>query len=192
MTDLRQAAQMALEALEGWEHCDKWVWPATALEQAKRNTTESFAALRTALEQQAEPVYKDSAPHLHVGDSAFESWFQAQPFATQTGIKQISRDSYAAGMGDPLVVADSQQQAEPVHGDIRALKYRIHELEGEVMGYKRMLDVAEAAPQRNPLTDEEIDQLLPEIVSGGSFTVVTYGRAVARAIEAKLKEKNSD
>ena len=40
-----------------------------------------------------------------------------------------------------------QQQAEPVHGDIRALKYRIHELEGEVMGYKRMLDVAEAASQ---------------------------------------------
>ena len=86
----------------------------------------------------------------------------------------------------------AQQQAEPVHGDIRALKYRIHELEGEVLGYKQMLDVAEAAPQRNPLTDEEIDQLLPEIVSGGSFTVVTYGRAVARAIEAKLKEKNSD
>lgn len=40
-----------------------------------------------------------------------------------------------------------EQQAEPVHGDIRALKYRIHELEGEVMGYKRMLDVAEAASQ---------------------------------------------
>jgi hypothetical protein len=33
------------------------------------------------------------------------------------------------------------------------------------------------------LTDEEIDQLLPDIVSGGSFTVISYGRAVARAIE---------
>jgi hypothetical protein len=54
MTDLRQAAQ---QALEGWEHCDKWVWPVSALEQSKRNTTESLAALRTALEQQqAEPV----------------------------------------------------------------------------------------------------------------------------------------
>lgn len=50
-----------------------------------------------------------------------------------------------------------KQQAEPVHGDIRALKYRIHELEGEVIGYKRMLDVAEAAsqPQRKPLTGEQ-------------------------------------
>ena len=48
-------------------------------------------------------VYRDSTPLLHVGDSAFEDWFQAQPFATQTGIKQMCRDSYAAGMGDPLV-----------------------------------------------------------------------------------------
>ena len=41
------------------------------------------------------------------------------------------------------------------------------------------------------LTDEEIDHLLPEIVSGGSFTVITYGRAVARAIETRLREKNT-
>ena len=81
-----------------------------------------------------------------------------------------------------------QPEQEPVHGDIRALRYRIFELEGEVLGYKRMLDVAEAPHRRKPLTDEEIDQLLPEIVSGGSFTVITYGRAVARAIEAKIKE----
>ena len=50
-----------------------------------------------------------------------------------------------------------EQQAEPVHGDIRALRYRIFELEGENLGYKRMLDVAEAPPQRKPLTDEEIE-----------------------------------
>ena len=43
---------------------------------------------------------------------------------------------------------------------------------------------AATPPQRKPLSDEEIDQLLPEIVSGGTFTVITYGRAVARAIEA--------
>ena len=57
-----------------------------------------------------------------------------------------------AGMKDLCVAMDAlrtalEQQAEPVHGDIRALKYRIHELEGEVMGYKRMLNVAEAASQ---------------------------------------------
>jgi hypothetical protein len=57
MNNLRQAAQQALEALEGWDNYGKWVWPESALEQAKRNTTESLTALRTALaEQQQEPV----------------------------------------------------------------------------------------------------------------------------------------
>jgi len=54
--------------------------------------------------------YVDSTPKLHVGDSAFEDWFQRQPFATQPGIKQIARDAYAAGMGDSLVT-----YAKPPH-----------------------------------------------------------------------------
>ncbi|AVQ84253.1 hypothetical protein [Variovorax sp. PMC12] len=51
-------------------------------------------------------VYADSTSHLHVGDSSFEDWFQAHPKAC-TGDKQLARDAYAAGMGDPLVVARS-------------------------------------------------------------------------------------
>jgi NADH pyrophosphatase NudC (nudix superfamily) len=31
-------------------------------------------------------------------------------------------------------------EQEPAIGDIRALKHRIHELEGEVIGYKQILD----------------------------------------------------
>ena len=68
-------------------------------------------------EAEAQPAkYADSTPHLNVGNSAFEHWFQAQQFATQTGIKQISRDSYAAGMGDPLVCAKAEAPtvAQPV------------------------------------------------------------------------------
>lgn len=57
-------------------------------------------------------VYVDSTPLLHVGNSAFEDWFQGQPFATQQGIKQISRDSYAAGSGDPLVTYATRPAAE--------------------------------------------------------------------------------
>ena len=53
--------------------------------------------------------YQDSTPKLNVMHSAFEHWFQAQPFATQSGIKQIARDSYAAGMGDPLVTYAEDQ-----------------------------------------------------------------------------------
>lgn len=98
---LRAAAEQALEALE--HH----------VEQTRpiHTTSAAIDALRAALAA-AEPAYRDSTPHLNVGNSAFESWFQAQPFATQIGIKQISRDSYAAGMGDPLVVAAAV--AEPV------------------------------------------------------------------------------
>ena len=60
--------------------------------------------------------YADSTPKLHVGNSAFEDWFQAQPFATQIGVKQMCRDSSAAGMGDPLVTYATHpapKQAEP-------------------------------------------------------------------------------
>jgi len=41
----------------------------------------------------------------------------------------------------------AQPAQEPVIGDIRALKHRIHELEGEVIGYKRILD-AQPAQER--------------------------------------------
>ena len=58
MTD-RELMQQALHTLEGWANHGEWVWPESALEQAKRNTTESIAALREALAEQPaqqEPV----------------------------------------------------------------------------------------------------------------------------------------
>ena len=62
--------------------------------------------------------YKDSTPKLNVMHSAFEHWFQAQPFATQSYIKQIARDAYAAGMGDPLVTyADNPERSCVKCGD---------------------------------------------------------------------------
>lgn len=76
--------------------------------------------LRAALAQQAEPShqvswnlnYKDSTPKLNVMHSAFEDWFQQQPLATREGVKQLCRDSYAAGMGDPLVTYAAPQVAQ--------------------------------------------------------------------------------
>ena len=45
------AMKQALQTLEGWANHGDWVWPESALEQAKRNTTESITALRAAIEQ---------------------------------------------------------------------------------------------------------------------------------------------
>ena len=45
------AMKLALHTLEGWANHGDWVWPESALEQAKRNTTESITALRAAIEQ---------------------------------------------------------------------------------------------------------------------------------------------
>ena len=39
---LPSAIYLALHTLEGWANYGKWVWPESALEQAKRNTTESI------------------------------------------------------------------------------------------------------------------------------------------------------
>ena len=52
--------------------------------------------------------YKDSTTALSVGDSAFESWF-ASYTSVSSSLKQLARDAYAAGMGDPLVVAAGAQ-----------------------------------------------------------------------------------
>jgi hypothetical protein len=118
-----------------WQVCnefcvynDSFVFKYRAIKQPQSSVAEEAAnhqqgmAVNSDLKQaqQAQPVswntnYTDSTPKLSVSDSAFEDWFQAQPFATQTGVKQMCRDSYAAGMGDPLVTyATTQAQPEPV------------------------------------------------------------------------------
>jgi hypothetical protein len=109
MKTLREAAQAVVER---WD---------TPLWKDVEPTAKYINELRAALEA-TEPVqqvswtlkYKDSTPRLNVMNSAFEDWFQQHPFATQGGIKQLCRDSYAAGMGDPLVT-----YAAPV--DIQAI-----------------------------------------------------------------------
>ena len=61
---------------------------------------------------QAAPAYKDSTPELHIGDSAFESWYNSYSPAHKSD-KQRARDAYAAGMGDPLVTAAPAKADEP-------------------------------------------------------------------------------
>lgn len=56
-------------------------------------------------------VCKDSTPQLHVGDSSFEGWYAGYVKEGTVSLKQNCRDAYAAGMGDPLVVAAPHQAA---------------------------------------------------------------------------------
>ena len=127
----RATVRQALLALEGWEHCDKWVWPATALEQSKRNTTESLASLRAALEQQAEPVSELQKRYLE-SEKAFQQ--QSEPVAWP----QLSDDmEYAA------------------QDEFHILPPRMKRL------WKRMQELYTAPPQRKPLSDEEIKEAAP-------------------------------
>lgn len=43
--------ERAKSTLEGWANHGQWVWPESALEQAKRNNAETLAALNEHLDQ---------------------------------------------------------------------------------------------------------------------------------------------
>jgi hypothetical protein len=51
----KEAMISALNTLEGWDNFDHWVWPVSALEQSKKNTTESLQMLRGALAKPEPP-----------------------------------------------------------------------------------------------------------------------------------------
>ena len=167
MTDLRQAAQQAVEALEELDGLD------TETECVTIDVGDVITALTAALEQQqAEPS-------------------QWREMVVVSLVREGVNKHKARELADHFTTPP-QQQAEPISTH-RITSWghcgvcRHDRIPGEGCARQECPD----SPQRKPLTDAEIDQLLPEIVSGGSFTVVTYGRAVARAIEAKLKGKNA-
>lgn len=178
MTDLRQAAQQALEALEEattYTSCPTWSPSMT------KECETAAATLRSALEQQQSLQLHEvwSVSNGKTFSMLFATKDAAQTFCASQPLSAGLWPERISVLGSP----QPEQQAEPVHKDICALKYRIHELEGEVMGYKRMLNVAEAASQRKPLTIEEINAL-PE--AKGYWPIGMNDRIVRliRAIEA--------
>lgn len=78
---------------------------------------DSFEAIEDVAAPVAQPAEAeqaeapDSTPLLHVGESSFEGWY-ADHCNTGWGTqKQLARDAYAAGMGDPLVTYATQPTA---------------------------------------------------------------------------------
>ena len=54
--ETKEAMISALNTLEGWDNFDHWVWPVSALEQSKKNTTESLQMLRAVLARWGRPA----------------------------------------------------------------------------------------------------------------------------------------
>ena len=158
MTDLRKAAEMALDALEMYQ---------------SRSSVQMFdvaiTALRRALEQPAQQheaywliapngeYYKNPKHPMNIEQSA-----QQEPVAWATQLGEYAHIQWGAKRPEYPMVYEFPLYTRHQARDCKECQC------------KKLI----------PLTDEQIDHLLPEIVSGGTFTVITYGRAVARAIEA--------
>ncbi len=105
---LQEAHRLGFLRAAGWMQRDD-LFDDVASPAYRKDRDHDLAALA-----QPAPAYHDSTAELHVGNSSFESWFQAHPKACN-GDKQLARDAYAAGMGDPLVCAKAppvQQEAD--------------------------------------------------------------------------------
>ena len=212
MTDnitLRKAAQQALEALEGWEHCDEWVWPVSALEQSKRNTTESLAALKAALKQPPPLVQEPVAMRMpKVGDKVIcledESLGEVVSL-TAGGSPDIkfadgSHGTYLLREFAELFgyVNSHQQQAEPLAWDKTSASFDewwdsdLHDnanpFDTDSFAYWAWEGWQAALAQRpwQGLTKEYLAQIDTEEIYG----VVGNHTAIAMAVEAKLKELN--
>ena len=214
MTDLRQAAQQALEALERY--------------QVKRQDFDRFAdeitALRTALEQQAEPVaWMDKHGNIDHGLDAIlepEGWKPLYTTPPQQQAEPICPECKAAVLYECVACSSNnyppQQQAEPVSMRMPKVGDKVICLEDESLGEVVSLtaggspdikfddgsrgtyllrEFAElfsyvAPPQRQwvGLTDDEIAELY---MSNTDRPMQAYWE-FTRAIEAKLKERNSE
>ena len=153
MTDLRQAAQQALEALienarllgstQAGKRFGSYSQQDARFERVcNESIAKRKASIIAALEQpEQEPVAWDKP------SASFNEWWDSDYNDPANPYEQDSA-AYWAWAG--------WKAAQPAHGDIRALKYRIHELEGEVLGYKRMLE--EAALKKLADLGQEIEQ----------------------------------
>jgi hypothetical protein len=216
MSDLRQAAQQALEALEllqnaiyniGGEHVTGWGYANDAADSAEKPIT----ALRAALAQQAEPVAcKEQITVEELAAALGWPGGISTPLQGKVELLRIVAHARVAQQAIPVLngmerafsseamgrrderqgLPASQQQAEPVQA-VSGVVIR----EGlPTLLRDRDIQTTDTRlyttpQQRKPLTDDEIEALFKGVDSEdkGRFAIV---RGFARAIEAALKEKN--
>jgi hypothetical protein len=86
----QNAMLFALSTLEGWVNYDDWIWPESALKQAKENTTEAIKVLRNALEvsPDAQPIPVSERPILKsnpFNDELGRCWCGTKEFVDKCG-----------------------------------------------------------------------------------------------------------
>ena len=149
MTDLKQAAQQALEALEN-SSPDQYPEDAGVFYDA-------ITALKAALKQQAEPP---------------PEWLLIKNILDEYGLQAI--DFVAEWKA-------AQQQAEPVQEHITHITW-------DERGVRTVNGIPDDAPQRKELSASEILNMMP---SGIPAEYDGELMEFARAVEAKLKERNT-
>jgi hypothetical protein len=139
----REAMQMALHTLEGWANYGKWVWPESALEQAKRNTTESIDALRQALETEQEPV-----AFINVEKQKLE-WAKLTSWHTPTIVNLPKIPLYTAPPKQWVGLTDEQVEDEweritghSIFGGDRSEGRAMHISPDEVIEFSRTIEQA--------------------------------------------------
>jgi hypothetical protein len=196
MTDLRQAAQQALEALQY----------ASTGNRSPKIIGPAISALHTALEQQAEPV---SMRMPKVGDKVIcledESLGEVVSL-TGGGSPDITfddgtRGTYLLREFAELFgyVAPPQQQAEPVaYFDFQEHKFswakhmKIGSVPVSVKVEPMKLYSESTKRPWQGLTDEEIEAVVEQVANEKLVgTVQEFRIRFSRAIEAKLKERNT-
>ena len=188
MTDLRQAAQQALVALEGlfglpnqWESGGVAVWRLGGSDASRQAIT----ALKSALEQQAEPVayfdFQDLkfswAKHMQIGPvpvsikvEPMKLYLEAPQKLAEPVADEAIHAAWSAGYVEGEKAA-LEQQAEPV---------------AKLFGSLPVYDTA--PPQRKELSASEILNMMPSTIPAEYDGELME---FARAVEAKLKERNT-
>ena len=157
-----RALRLALEALEGWGKGFPDNWGDL--------DTEAVTALREALASQGEALASEAIEQPAPATELREQ----EPVAKKKHEPTIDLGKYAGTYGGYIT-------PEPSEGYLE----KAYRLANELRSH---LSIAPA--QRKPLTDEEIDVLREQHSEGRGAGWRFDFKGFARAIEAKLKEKN--
>jgi hypothetical protein len=170
----KEVMKLALSTLEGWANYDDWVWPESALEQAKRNTIEAITALRQAL------VDADDTSQKRVDEMV------KTEHDKQIEIAQAYERGWNAALAQRQWVPEALRLADALDAEFVQGRISNHNGRKAAVELRRL-----ALKQWVGLTDDEIQDLSHLSQKIDASNAAWFDRwGFARAIEQALKEKN--